>query len=222
MAEFKYLGVEGLNALIAKIKEADASKVSNNDFDELAGKVTTAEGSIAELKATVNGSEGTEGLVSIVEKIGKEVFGENKEEGDETTPSLKEQVEANTSAIADITKENGTIDTKVKSAVDKLVGTSETLDNEIDTIKEIVGILNEDESATGVAILKHIGDNTTAINSLKTFVGNRADGETAATGIFSDIAELDKDVAALKENTYVGFTEGDVDTLWGKEVEVDG
>lgn len=99
--------------------------------------------------------------------------------------------------LDDITKDNGTIDTKIKAESEalynKIMGFTDgdkTISEAYDTLKEVAQYLEDHGSV--------IQGFTTDIAGIKATIGTATAGETPATGLIARIETLESDVATLK------------------------
>ena len=99
--------------------------------------------------------------------------------------------------LDNVTKQDGTIDSKIKAESEalynKIMGFTEgdkTINEAYDTLKEVAKYLEDHGSV--------VQGFTTDIAGLKTTIGTATSGETPATGLIARIETLESDVSALK------------------------
>ena len=152
----KYLGEEGLKALIARIKKQDeALKVANE---------ATATALATEEAARKNADTDLQGQINdIIKTLESEVIGDTTEGG----TSLKDRVKANEDAITTLNGDktvDNSVDKKIDTAIKDLIGGAP---DALDTLGEIAKYLNgESKDVTG-SIISKIADNTSAIDTLR-------------------------------------------------------
>lgn len=114
---------------------------------------------------------------------------------DSTT--VAEKIAELVTGLDDITKDNGTIDAKVKAESEalynKIMGftdSDKTINETYDTLKEVATYLADHGSV--------VQGFTTDIAGLKATIGTATEGDTPATGLIARIETLESDVSALK------------------------
>ena len=171
---------------------ADAQSAATYDDEEVRGLISDNAAAIDEIeKDYLKAADKTELSNAIALKADKsvvdEIVADYLKAADKTELEGKITAEENARKAADQALDDRLVEVE---AFFKLAE-GESLDTALDTLKEIQTYITTEGSAAD-QMVKDIEDNAKAIEDLDAEIGNAAEGDTAATGLYKVIADADK------------------------------